>query len=259
MIPVQVRFESFTRKWWFYLIFLLLFFLPAYSSQPFDPRRSSDLITAVLSDPLLHSYPPIMPLFKALPVLLVVALALWGDRVTRLFDIYVALTLFLFALFQNAAMTSEFGFAVVIGNAVVYSLVGLVWCWESIIKVNQLHFYRQPWWHYWVIPVAFLAFWFPFNPETLGPDFSFPQLLTNSAGLTLCMMLPVYLTVLILCYPTINRTALRITCFAGMVTACLNMLQWFILSPHAWMGILHLPLLSITLYGLILYRSPKEI
>lgn len=261
MFAIQQRLETLTHKWWFYLVLLALFFLPTYSARPFDPRRTSDVITAVLSNPLIYSYPSIMPIFKALPVLLALALALWGDKVTRLVNIYVTLTIFLFAWFQNAALTPEFGFAVVLGNAVVYSLVALVWCWETVIKVNELHLRRQPLWRYWVVPVGFLAFWFPLNPETLGPDFSLAQLLTNNAGLTLCMMLPVYLAILILCYPTINRAALRITCFAGIVTACLNVLQWFFFTSYTWLGIFHLPLLTISLYGIFLSFSqvPKSV
>jgi len=257
MSTTQQRLESLTQKWWFYLILLVLFFLPSYSSLPFDPRKTSDLITAVLSKPLIYSIPALMPLFKLLPVLLVLALVIWGDRLTRLFDLYAAMTILLFALFQNMARTHVFGFAVLTGNVMVYLLVSLIWFWEAGIKTNVLTFRRQSLWRYWVVPVAFLAFWFPVNPVSLGPEFSLAQLLNNSAGLTLCMMLPVYLAVLTLCYPTVNRPVLRITSFAGMITALLNVLQWFFLAFQPWMGILHLPLLTISLYGWILSRKPK--
>jgi len=237
MTTIQQRLEVLIQKWWFYLILLALFFIPSYSTLPFDPRKTSDLIAAVLSKPLIYSVPALMPLFKLLPVVLILALAIWGDRLTRLFDIYAAMTILLFALLQNMAVTQTFGFAVLTGNV--------------------LTFQRQPLWRYWVIPVAFLAFWFPVNTETLKPDFSLAQLLNNSAGLTLCMMLPVYLAILTLCYPAINRTVLRLTSFAGMVTAGLNVLQWFFLAVQPWMGILHLPLLTISLYGWILSRKPE--
>jgi hypothetical protein len=252
MLTVQRYLEALIQKWWLYLLLLVLFFLPSYSSLPYDPRRSSDLITAVLSQPLIYSFPAIMPLFKLLPVVLVLALAIWGGKITRIFNVYAATTILLFALFQNMSITQEFGFAVIVGNVVVYLLLAILWFWEAYLKTNVLIFRRQPLWRYWVIPVAFLAFWFPVNAETLGPDFSPVGLLTNSAGLTLCMMLPLYLAILTLCYPAINRPILRITSFAGLITAGFNVIQWFFFTSYTWMGIVHLPLLTISLYGLIL-------
>lgn len=255
MLKIQQTLETLTQKWWFYLLFLVLFFLPSYSAIPYDPRRTSDLITAVLSNPLIYAIPSIMPLFKILPALLILALGIWGDKITPLFDGYVASTILLFALFQNMALTQGFGFAVIIGNVVIYLLVALVWFLEMLLKRNELTFRRQPIRRYWVIPMAFFAFWFPVNPLTLAPDFSLAQLLTNSAGLTLCMMLPVYMAILTLCYPNVNRPLLRITAFAGLITVIFNVLQWFFFTSHAWMGILHLPLLSISIYSLLLSKK----
>jgi hypothetical protein len=244
--------DALTRKWWFLGIMLLLFFIPSYSARPVDPRETSKLITAVLSAPLIGTVPALLPISKVLPLLLVLALALWGDKVTRLFNAYVAVTILLFALFQNAALTSEFGLAVLLGNAVVYLLVASTWFWEVAIKANDLAPRPRSLWRYGVIPVAFLAFWFPVDRVTLGPDFSLAQLFTNSAGLATCMMLPVYLAVLTLYYPSINWVALRITAWAGMITGLLNMLQWFVLAPQPWIGVLHLPLLTISVYALVL-------
>ena len=252
MATIQKRLDILTKKWWFYLIILIIFFLPSYSSLAYDPRHTSDLITAVLSQPLIYSFPLIMPIFKLVPILLVLALIIWGDKITRLFDIYAAITITLFALFQNMAVTKVFGFAALVGNVVVYLLVAFFWFWESIIKNNVLILRGHSLWRYWVVPVAFLGFWFPVNPANLGPEFSISQLFANSAGLTTCMMLPVYMAILTLCYPSINRSVLRVTCFAGFITACLNLMQWFLFSTQTWMGIMHFPLLTISLYGLIL-------
>ena len=257
MSRLQQRLEILTRQWWFFLVVLVLFFLPSYTSRPLDPRRTSELITAVLSNPLIYSVPSLMVVAKLLPVLLVAALAWWGDRATRVFDIYVASTVLLFALFQNMARTTEFGFAVLVGNVVVYLLVALFWLWEAIIKANDFS-RRPPLWRYWVVPLACLAFSFPVNPTTLGPDFSLAQLVANSAGLTLCMMLPVYLAILTLYYPAVNGATLRLTSFAGTITALLNVLQWFLWTAHAWMGVVHLPLLVISLYAFILSLRRSE-
>jgi hypothetical protein len=259
MSNFQQKIETITRKWWFFVIVVLLFFVPSYSSKPFDPRETSKLISAVLSNPLIYSVPILMPVFKVLPVLLMISLIIWDDKVTRIFDTYVAVTVLLFAVFQNSAITEEFGFAIMLGNVLVYLLVATVWFWEAVAKLNSFTPRRRPFWHYWVVPVAFLAFWFPLNPETLGPDFSLIQLSTNSAGLTTCMMLPVYLAVLTLYYPTVNPIVLRITALAGTITGLLNVMQWFISTSHPWIGILHLPLLTISVYALMLSFRKKQV
>jgi hypothetical protein len=199
-----------------------------------------------------------MPVFKILPVMLIIALIIWGDRVTRIFNAYVAVTILLFALFQNSAMTVEFGFAIMLGNVLVYLLVAAAWFWEAVVKLNSFTPRPRPFWQYWVVPVAFLAFWFPLNTKTLGPDFSLVQLGTNSAGLTTCMMLPVYLAVLSLYYPSVNPIVLRITALAGIITGLLNVMQWFISTSHPWIGILHIPLLTISIYALVLSFGKKR-
>jgi len=253
------KLEAITRKWWFFVVVVLLFFIPSYSSKPYDPRWTSKLITAILSNPLIYTVPILMPVFKILPVLLIISLIIWGDRATRVFDAYVAVTILLFALFQNSAITVEYGFAVMLGNVLVYLLVAGAWFWEAVVKLNSFTPRRRPFWQYWVVPVAFLAFWFPFNTVTLGPDFSFIQLAANSAGLTTCMMLPVYLAVLALYYPTVNTIVLRITALAGTITGLLNIMQWFISTSHPWLGILHLPLLTISIYALVLSFRKKQV
>ena len=106
---------------------------------------------------------------------------------------------------------------------------------------------------YWFVPESFLAFWFPLNEETMSPYFNPLVLLTNEAGLTACMMIPVYLAVLTLFHPQVNFATMRVTAFAGLITALFNLLQWFVFNPQFWwMGVLHLPLLAISIYAFVL-------
>lgn len=250
---IQARLETITRRWWFFVLLLALFFIPSHSSVAVDYSEVPRLVGAVVSSPLIYSYPALMPVFKILPILLVAGIALAGDRVTRLFNLYAALTILLFAVFQSMALTEEFGFAVLTSNLVVYSLVGLLWVWEALVKRNDFSPRRRAAWRYWVVPLAFLAFWFPVDTGTLSPDFSPILILTSEAGLTGCMMIPVYLAVLVLYHPRVNMAVLRTTAFAGLITGLLNAAQWFGFHPEAWwMGVLHLPLLLISLYAFVL-------
>jgi hypothetical protein len=253
--PNQSRLETITRKWWLYLLLLVVFFIPSYSAVAVDPRETPLLIKAVMTQAIIYTYPAIWPWFKIAPALLVMAVVVWGNRATRAFDAYVAFTLVLFALLQNSAFTAQYGLAILTGNLLLYLIAATLWAWEAVAPRNDFTPRRRPLWQYWVVPLAVLAFWFPVNTtgETVTPDFNPALLLTSEAGLTFCMMLPVYLTVLALFAPLINRPVARVTSFAGLVTGIMNLLQWFVFDPaNWWMGILHLPLVSISLYVLVL-------
>jgi hypothetical protein len=250
--------DRLTSRWWFYLILLLLMFVPpTYASRPYDPRLSGQVISAVMQNALIASLPAIYPAFKVFPIVLVVAILMWRDRATRWFDGYVAATLLLFALFQNAAVTQRYGLVILTGNVVVYAILALLWAWETILKANDFSTPVRVWWKYWVAPIAFLGFWFPLNVVNLQPDFSPLLILTSEAGLASCMMIPVYLAVVLVFEPDMNRPVVRATGFVGLVTALLNFLQWFVLEPHPWLGVLHLPLFLICAYALVVSLRAK--
>lgn len=259
-VKIQNKLDVITRKWWFLLVLLILFFLPSYSSQPYDPQEIPQLIIEVMSKSFLYTTPVPYPIFKIIPILVVVGIILFGDRATRCFDIYVAVSITLGTVLQNMALTEHYGFAVITGNVIVNLLVAILWWWESIVKVNDFSPQKRPLWKYWVVPVAFLAFWFPINTQTITPDLNPLNIFLNEAGLTMCMMIPVYLAVLTLFYPQVNMATMRVTSFAGLITSFFNILQWFIFNPQAWwMGVLHLPLLSISAYALILSLRKVEL
>ena len=94
--------------------------------------------------------------------------------------------------------------------------------------------------------------------ETMAPDFNPIYIVTSGAGLAFCMMTPVYLAVLLAFYPRVNIPLLRVTALIGLIIGIYNALVNFVFLPKVlwWNGILHLPLLAISLYALILaYRK----
>jgi len=107
-----------------------------------------------------------------------------------------------------------------------------------------------------VFPLAFLAFWFPhsISDGSVVPDFNPTSILTNEADLTFYMMTPVYLAILTPYYPRINMTTLRITSLVGVIIGFYNVLANFILYASLlwWNGVMHIPLLTISVYGLVL-------
>jgi len=57
-------------------------------------------------------------------------------------------------------------------------------------------------------------------------------------------------------YPKINLFAYRITAFNGLLYALFNLTHWF--NPASrWMGVLHIPLLVLSIFALIQSRTPK--
>ncbi|MGD8750344.1 MAG: hypothetical protein PVG14_02920, partial [Anaerolineales bacterium] len=97
---IQSGLERLTKKWWLYLMLLLLFALPIYASKDYDPRNSLGVVKQALLDPLIYSYPALMPIAKLLPIVLILAVMFFGNRARRLYNGYVALLYLALALFQ---------------------------------------------------------------------------------------------------------------------------------------------------------------
>ena len=256
VVRIQEKLDWVTHKWWFFLLFLILFFVPSYGSKGLDPREAPQFAITVVSNALIYSYPSLFPVFKVVPILLILSIVFLGNKMTRVFNIYVATISVLFALFQTMAFTEEYGFAVLTGNLASYSVVAVFWIWEVVAKQNDFTPQKRPPWKYWVVPLAFLAFWYPVDLDTLMPDFAPIYILTSQSGLTYCMMTAVYLAILTLYYPKVNRSTLRATSFAGIITGVLNVMQFFLRTRYSWwMGVLHLPLLTISVYAFVLSFS----
>lgn len=256
------RVENLTRKWWFYAALLLLFFIPAISERPAPLSGISSLVIAVLSKPLIYMVPALFPLFKIIPVILVLGLIVLENRMKSTFNVYAAFFLFGSALFQNSALTGDYGFTVLTGNLVVTLVVASAWLWEAIAGKGDYSLVRPPWWRNLVMPLVLFAFWYPagFTQGVPVPDFNPALLVTNEAGLTYCMMLPFFIGTLSLYYPRVNKPVFRITAFAGLATSVFGLVAFFILKPdYWWMGILHLPLFAISLYCFLLsFHKAKE-
>lgn len=110
-------------------------------------------------------------------------------------------------------------------------------------------------------PLLFISIQFISNLFTsilMSPNFNPLFLLTSSGyGLTFCMTTPVFLCLLTLFYPRVNVPAYKITALVGIIYGVFNMQSLF--NPYTlWMGVLHFPLLFISIYALILPRISKE-
>lgn len=247
---IQDRLDAVTKKWWLYPLLLLLFFIPTYASRSYDPRQSTDLIGQVLSAPLIYTFHILMPLAKIVIMVLIVGVLVFGNKMRRAFNVYVAALYLALALFQTTAITDTYGLVVISGNMALILVVALAWTWEGVAERNDFRVRKRSLWRWWVVPLAVVSYLAPVDASAMSPDFYPLHLLTNEAGLTFCMMTPVVLAVLILFHPTVNPAVLRISSFAGALLGVVNMIVWFAVESWAWwMGVLHIPLVVISLYA----------
>jgi len=257
---IQRKLESITRKWWFFLIFILIQFIPPYTSKAIPLSEIGRGTREILSNAIVFLCTPLFPIFKIIPLILVISIIIFRNRVSRLFSFYVAVSYVLFAFLQSIAYTEKYGLGILTLNLLMVLIVAIFWFWEIIAQKNDFTVQKQPLWRYWVIPFAFIAFWYPANSDTFMPDFNPIYLFTNVAGLTFCMMTPVFLAVLTMYYPRVNIATLRVTGLVGSIIGFYNMwVNFFISSGKLWWnGVLHIPLLSISLYAFVLSLQKNE-
>ena len=194
-----------------------------------------------------------------IPVILLVCIFIFRNKVGRLFAIYVGITYVLFAIGQSVAITEKYGVSICTINVVMFLIVAAFWAWEVVVLQGDYTLRKLPVWRYWVVPLAVLAFWAP-SGRGGGPGFNPVLLFTNGAGLAFCMMTPVYVGLLTLYWPKVNMPTLRVTSLVGFIIGLYNLYANFGINPARrwWNGVLHIPLLVISIYGLILsLKRPK--
>jgi hypothetical protein len=251
----QSKIERITRRWWFFGLFVLIQFLPPYASKGYKfPEEWGDVIMHALRYAFVYSYPRLFPIFKIIPIILIIGIIFFRNKFARIFNIYVAFSYVLFALGQSIAVTGRYGVAICTVNVVMFLVIAAFWAWESIVLQNDFKPAGIPLFRYWVVPLLLIAFWYPLDFLTARPDFNPVHLFTNVAGVTFCMMTPVYLGLLSLYWPRVNIPAMRVTSLVGLIIGLYNMYANFGIKPSIlWLnGVLHIPLLVISLYGLIL-------
>jgi len=248
------RLERMTRRWWFFLLFVLIQFVPPYASKGYQWQEWGDVISQALGRAIVYQHPQIYPIFKVIPVVLLIGIVVFRNKVARLFSIYVSISYVLFAFGQSIAVTEKYGLTFCPINIVMFLVVAVFWAWEAVVLQNDFRPVKIPIWRYWVAPLALLAFWYPLNRQTAMPDFNPAYIFTNGAGLAFCLMTPVYVGLLTLYWPRVNMATLRVTSLVGLIIGLYNMGTNFIVKPSIlwWNGVLHIPLLVISIYALVL-------
>jgi hypothetical protein len=255
--------KTMTQRKWFYPVlytaFFILSMLPLYTEKLYAPQDTQKVLIALLMV-ATTPYKAYSPIFHILTVLIVAFIAWQPKKMGRILAAYMGLNYLVIALAQTMGTTPRYGFVLHIGGMAMCGVLGLVWIVIAFRNGLQTSFKSFSWQHLLLLPFALIAFWAPYAlyGNVVKPDFN-PLLLLVSPdyGLTYCLTTPVFLFLLILCYPHVNMLAYRITAFNGLLYAVFNFTHWF--SPQSrWMGFLHLPLLVISTYALLQPRLYKK-
>jgi hypothetical protein len=252
------RLERMTRKWWLYLLILASYFLvPPYSSAAgFVIDEGAGEVVAEVLIQSLKPYKPFMPVLHIIVTSLIAAVLVYGNRVGKFFSAFVGINYLLIAFLQNTAIIGKYGLGILTVNITWFFIIGLLWLRDVKVRETDYTFHRQPWWKYWVIPLAVLAFWSPDRPWDFDPIY----LLTSDSPLAFCLMTPIYLSMFYLLHPRVNLPALRVTSFIGALIGIFNMGIGFIIggSEGLYHGFIHVPLLTLSLSCFILSAKEDE-
>lgn len=258
-MKTTVTLEKTSRQWWFYLLIVMAqFVLMPLATRNFNFQYIQNIITTSLSKALMFKLTAFYPYFQLLAFVLIGALFFLQNRLRRIFSLYITISYLAFAILQNIAVTEKYGLSIVTINVLMFTGIALTWLREVLHPETDFSFRNLNWKTCWMIPLALFAFWTPLDMETLQFNFTGNAFLTSGSSLTFCMMTPMFLTIYTLCMPRVNRLAYRLTAFIGILLGIYNLNSFF--NPYTVnLGILHLPLLTISLFSFINSFTPKTL
>jgi len=246
------------RKWFYPLIYfglLIISMLPPITEIAYDPQETQDVIMHIL----MVSISPYQGwgwIFHVATLALVAMIAFRPQNTGRIAAAYFGINYLLIAVLQSKATTEKYGFALHTGALVAISLLGILWLVVAWRRKIVTSFRNVPRWRWFLLPFALLVFWSPisFDGSAVVANFDLRLLLTSpDYGLAYCFMTPVFVFLLILFYPEVDGFAFRVTAFNGFIYGLYNLIHWF--NPDMiWMGVMHLPLLVISLVALLMPR-----
>lgn len=243
--------EVVAHRWWFLVPIVLVQLIPPYASHGYDLRDLGMVNAHILTHPIKGSFTNLFPIFQ-ITLLILIGVTFYSKRkAARIFSGYVALSYGVMAFLQNISMSDKYGFAVCTGNVLTFLCLAGLWFWDTLQSQTEFVLRKPPAWKYGLIGLALLPLWEPVNPITSLPDFNPVYVFTSGAGLSFCLATPLYLAVLSLYFPQVNQTVFAATGFVGVMMGLGNMVLEFLIYPaYWWIGVLHIPLLVISLYSL---------
>ena len=249
---------SISSKWQFYAFLILMQFLMIpYTAKNFSFDNIGGIIITTLSNSYHLKLGNYNIFFQLLSLVMLGSLFIFRNRMRLIFNIYVTLSYIFYAFIQNIANTEHYGLSIVTVNVMMFLLVAYVWFKEIFRHKNDYSFPEFKWEYSWMIPLSAFAYYCPVNSSG---DFDFNPVLffTKNSSTAFCLMTPLFLTIMTFNIPRINIITYRITAIIGIIIVIYNMGAFF--NPNTVnMWILHIPLLSISLFCCILsYNTERK-
>lgn len=245
--------KAVAHQWWFLPLILLPQSIPPYTSNGYKLLEWGTVNAYILTHPIKGYFTDLIFFFQIITLVLLIAVFFAGKRVTRLFSAYVALSYTFIAFLQSFSISDKYGFAVCTANVITFLILASLWLWESIFPKNEFELLKIPAWKYWTILLALFAFWFPVNPLTLTPDFNSVYMLTSGTSLSFCMVTPLYLAILVIYFPHVNKSLFIAIGLIGVIMSLGNFVLEFVIIPsYWWIGVLHIPLFILSSCSLVL-------
>lgn len=248
--------DKFLLSWKFIILIIILqFVLPPIVTKGFQWEDCGNIISDTLMNAFIQSLYPYAWFFQILAIGMLLLVAVRKEKVSRWFMLYAGCCFTLYAVIQNMAFTEKYGFSIVTINVVMMLLVAWAWFRGALLGNSRFTFNNLNWKTVWTIPVAFFCLWWPMDmTQGAVPDWDLTYLFTGGSAMAFCPMTPVFLTLLILSKREIDITLLRITAVIGFIIGCYNMGN-FASDGGFYLGLFHLPLLGMSLYGLLISKK----
>ncbi len=245
-----------SERVWFRVLVALLLVAPVVATRQVPPEEISLAISQVLSHPLATTFPALLVVAKAALVLaFFVPLLLRSDKAGVALLAYYGVILLVVGLFQNMSVSTDYGFVWVIGNtAAQWIVAGFVAAALGRVRKDGMSLELHPERTWMIVPIA-LALLEPYGVGEAGnlvPAFDL-GVLTNDTGVTYCMITPVVLGTMLVWGMDEGpaREAVSLASYVGLLFGILNLATWFVFMPASWwMGVLHLPLVVVSVAGM---------
>lgn len=251
-------FDSLADNWWFItLIPLIFFFCPPLVQRNGHPLTDFpkwyETIGIIGSNNFTSYFSRFSPIMNTIAILSIVLVFVLKNRYSRVFSIYVAILAVFYTITQNTSYSVENGISIITCSYIAAPILSGVWLWEAFAGRNN--FSVAPKINFFTISafaIALFAFWNPINSEA-KPDFNPIYLLTNGGNSMFCTMVPMILAVMFFFYPNINITVLRVTGIIGTTIGLIQLIMHLgiMVKTNWWIGILHIPVFTISLAALI--------
>jgi hypothetical protein len=233
------------------LLLVILAILPPYVSKGFSISQIPAINAYILTHSVRHLAAAFFPLVNLLGLSAYAFAVLGGTRGYSFFSAFLVLAYTASAFLQGVAISDRHGFGLCTSTLLLTLLAAYAWLDEmrsSRMATKLMRFSPRT---AVLLLIALVAIWQPINATSLLPEFSPRSILASGSMLTFCVSTIVGLSLLLIRYPDAGISTLRLTSAIGLLIGIGNLwLEIFFLAGYSWLGVLHVPLVALSLIGL---------